>query len=366
MPLLKKGVKFRSNVTGNCYQVMSHLVARGGFGEVYQGAELDDHRDVVDKVAIKVALNPLAWHGEAYFGRLLEGQKHVVPLRDAFPLVEGTGSMRRVKYVLVFDWMAEGTVEDAFGNAAAWTERRVVKQIDGLLSVLALLHKRGICHADITPGNVFVDRGRLLLGDLGIAKQGLEDGPVKMDGAAPPIFQPRDARFSQWAPADDVYQVGLIALSLLSGAVVTSDKVRGQLLRTLTASDGMKGWIRDALQPRSARFKDAVEARQCLREPSIAPARVPKSLQGQSVVFTGTLPIPRSQAKAQVRRAGATVQEHVNSKTTLIVAGESNPQMIGQQKGRKLYDAHRRIQRGQKIAIVGIKQFERLLARAEA
>ena len=47
-------------------------------GRVYQGAELDDHRDACGDVEIKVSLDTLAWHGEAYFGWLLSDEAHVV------------------------------------------------------------------------------------------------------------------------------------------------------------------------------------------------------------------------------------------------------------------------------------------------
>ena len=333
---------------------------------MYRGVQLDRQRDPVRDVAIKVGLDALVWHGEAYFGRLLEGQARVVPLRDAFPLLDGRGSARQLRYLLVFDWMAGGTVEDALDSGPKWSERRVVREIGGILDVLALLHRRGICHRDITPRNIFVHGSRLMLGDLGIAKQGLEDGTLEMDKAAPAVFIPRDVRSLRWSPSDDVYQVGLIALSLLSGEVATSLDVCGKLLRSLDASDGVKGWIRDSLQPRSDRFQDAAEARGCLQQPAIKTVRSPRSLREQVIVFTGTLPIGRTEAKAAVKKAGATVQDHVNGQTTLVVAGQPNPLMIGQRNGTKLFDAQRRVRRGQRLAIIGFKQFERLLASARS
>jgi serine/threonine protein kinase len=186
MPWLKKGRTFMSNVTGRCYRVASDRIAQGGFGEVYRGTVLDDHRDPVGKVAIKACIDPHTWHGEAYFGRLLADQPHVVRLHEAFPIVDGSGHAQQTKYVLIFDWLEDGTVWDMLGRTSApWSEKVVVKQVAALLRVLTLPHRRGICHADITPRNVFVEGKRLLLGDLGIAKQSLHDGPIGMDYRAP-------------------------------------------------------------------------------------------------------------------------------------------------------------------------------------
>jgi serine/threonine protein kinase len=365
MPLLSKGRDLVSDVTGHCYRVRTHRVAQGGFGEIYKGVLFDRHRDPIKAVAIKVGVDPFAWHGEAYFGRLLLGQENVVPLLDSFPLVDGKGPARQVKYVLVFDWM-DGTVEGDLERAGAWPTKRVVAEVAAILKVLALLHRRSIYHCDITPGNVFVHGGRLRLGDLGIARQGLESDVVLTDAAAPPVFVPPDVRAWQWSAADDVYQVGLIALSLLSGAVVTSREACGRYLRSIEASDGMKGWIHDAIQSRGDRFKDAGEALDCLRQPSVVPLRAPRTLRGQTVVFTGRLPIARALAIHRLRKAGGTLQGEVNGQTTVVVSGEANLHMIAKKSGKKLFDAQRRLRRGQRIAIINYEQFERLLAKSRA
>ena len=286
-------------------------------------------------------------------------------MKDAFPLVDGVGPARRVKYILVFPWMGGGTVDDYLQDDSPkpWTEKAVAHQVVALLDVLALLHRRGICHGDITPRNVFVQDGRLLLGDLGIAKQGLEKGPIRMIGATPEAYAPPDVEWLCWSPSEDVYQLGLIALSLLSGQEVTTYDVCGRLLRALHASDLMKGWLHDAVAERGERFEHASEAIEALLGRPVKSARAPSTLRGQRVVFTGKLPILRAQAKAQARAAGAEIQDYVNGATTLIVAGQPSPTQIGQKRGTKLFDAHKRIRRGQRIAIINGKRFMQLVAK---
>jgi serine/threonine protein kinase len=229
---------------------------------------------------------------------------------------------------------------------------------------LRLLHRRGICHGDITPRNVFLRKGELVLGDLGIAKQGLHDGPIYLGAGTPAVFAPPDADGSSWTPADDVYQLALIALSALAGEIVVTYEVCGRLLKSLEASDATKGWIRDALAARGDRFVDASEALAALREEPIKPARPPRSLRGHHVVFTGKLSSTRAVAQRQAKAAGAIVQGRVNGATSVIVAGQPNPLQIGQQYGTKLYDAHRRIRRGQRISIIDEDRFSRLARRA--
>ena len=347
VPTLKKGRVLRSDMSGDRYRVTSDCVGAGGFGRVYRGQRLDDSGDPVEEVAIKVVAGAGSWHGEAYFGRLLAAQPRVVRFIDSFQLASGSGSARLVGYFLIFEWMDGGTINDFFEqNQTSIPEHDVELQLGKLLELLSLLHRRGICHGDITPRNVFVRDGDLVLGDLGIAKQGLYDGPIPMDGAAPPVFSPPDRLWCAWTPSDDVYQLALIGLSALAGEVVESSEVCTRLLKSVSASDHLKGWVRDALAVRRDRFLDAADALDALRGTPVKPARPPRSLRGQRVVFTGKLHRVRAEAKVMARGRDALVQDQVNGTTTLIVAGEPNPLQIGQKAGTKLFDAHRRIRRG--------------------
>lgn len=364
MALLKKGAILGSDTTGHTYRVSSGRVGAGGFGEVYRGQILDRRRDPVAEVAIKVQASPHSWHGEAYFGFLLADQDRVVRLLDAFQLPSGSGAARIVRYFLVFEWIEGGTVEDFLLGNQSVPEHALQAQIEGVLGVLALLHKRGICHADITPRNLFLRDGELVLGDLGIATQGLADGPIEMRASTPGVFAPPDQLWDAWTPSDDVYQLALIALSALAGELVYSAEVCARLLRSVSASDHLKGWLHDALGDRGDRFVDATEALAALRDPGeVQPARPPRSLSGQRVVFTGRLGRKRADVAALVRKAGAVVQGQVNGSTTVVVAGQPNPLQIGQRAGTKLFDAHRRIRRGQRIAIIDELTLDRLLRR---
>ncbi len=183
-----------------------------------------------------------------------------------------------------------------------------------------------------------------------------------MDASTPAFFAPPDQLWGAWTPSDDVYQLALIAFSALVGEIVTSDEVCGRLLKSVAASDHLKGWIRDALGRRVDRFVDASEALAALRETKIEPARPPRSLEGQHAVFTGTLRQRRVDAQAAARRAGVVVQNKVNGATSVVVAGEPNPLQIGQKTGTKLFDAHHRIWRGQPISNIDEARFHRLTA----
>lgn len=364
MPLLTRNRILKSDVTEKYYKVRSNRVAQGGFGEVYRGAVLDKNEDECEPVAIKVSLHPIAWHGEAYFGRLLTRNDSVVQLLDAFPVFDGWGNARKVKYVLVFEWMAEGTVADRLAqDDTAWDEDRVIESIRPLLEVLDLLHPRSICHGDITTRNVFIRDERLMLGDLGITRQSLAEGRRRMHGAPPDDFAPPSVPEYFWSPSDDVYQIALLALALLRGKTVKASEVTTLMLRRLEISDWFMGWLYDALLAKD-RFRDAREALECLTFEPVRPARAPSSLRDQRIVITGSLPsMRRDRAEARARRARAAVQKDVNGATTLLVTGEPLGGASPSNGGRKLFDAYRRLRRGQRIAIIDGRRFELLLER---
>jgi NAD-dependent DNA ligase len=149
---------------------------------------------------------------------------------------------------------------------------------------------------------------------------------------------------------------------LLTGQFVLSDDTTNKLLKELNVSDATKGWIRDTFIKSGHRFRDAHEALNSLRGLPVKPAPPPRTLRGQQIVFTGRLPMARTKAAALARRAGGIVQRQVNGATTLVVAGQPNPLQIGQRYGKKLFDAQRRIKRGQPIAIIDHQRFAALVA----
>jgi serine/threonine protein kinase len=242
---------------------------------------------------------------------------------------EGQGLSRQVSSGTVWDFLQAGR-----GLVPA---EAVVHQIGEILELLRLLHRRGICHGDITPRNVYLRDGELLLGsDLGIAKQALVDSPLYLGASTPAVFAPPDSDSSSWTPSDAVYQLALIALSALAGEVVLTYDLCGRLLKSVEADDALKGWVRDALAARSDRFVDAGEALAALRNDPIRPGSPPRTLRGQYVVFTGRLSTTRAAAQAAAKSAGAVVQGRVSGATSLIVAGQPNQLQIGQEHGTKL------------------------------
>ncbi len=360
MPRLRVGETLH-NDSGTPY-VVERLLAQGGFGEAYAGHQLSAAGRPTRSVAIKVCKSLDDWHGEAYFGRLLQGDPRVVELLDAFVTATGRGPRQRRRHVLVLEYMPEGTVWDAIeGPGLRWSEGRVRAEIRSLLKVLRRMHGVWIIHRDIKPDNVFLRDGRLVLGDFGITKLTLDQKATDASQFQPD-FAPRDlSATAMWGPAEDIFQVGLLAATLLSGEVWWNDVVSARAIAALDASDAFKSWIWHATGARSKRYwhaGDALDALSSLRRVDVGPGRAPRSLRGQVVVFSGRLDgMTRAAATARARAAGAQPHARLTDATTVVVVGRD-----GEPEGLTMFGVRERLRTGQPIRVISAEQFERLTA----
>jgi serine/threonine protein kinase len=342
--------------------LVAELLAGGGYGETYAGYRLSPRGRRLRRVAIKVCRDLDDWHGEAYFGRLLRGDPRVVELLDVFVTATGRGERQRRRHILVFEYMDEGTVWDAVErDGLRWPEGKVRAEIRALLKVLGRMHGVWVIHRDIKPDNVFLREGRLVLGDFGITKLAVDHHAHGADTSRfQPDFAPRDLVASaMWGPAEDIFQVGLLAATLLSGEVWWSEVVSARAIAGLDASEAFKSWIWHATGARSKRYwnaDDALDALSSLRRVDVSPGRAPRTLRGQPVVFTGRLEgMTRAEATARARRAGAHPQPRLTDATTVVVVGRA-----GRSEGLKMFGVRERLRTGQPIRLIDQAQFERL------
>jgi len=362
---LKIGQKLHSD-DGRVYQVTARI-GDGGYGEVYEGYRLsaDDRR--LMRVCVKVCRNRHDWHGEAFFGELLRDEPGVVRLHDAFVAATGVAHRQRRRHVLVFDYMEDGTVFERLQTGLMdWSEAKIRAQTRKLLEVLARLHTFGITHRDLKPANVFLADDELLLGDFGLAQLALSvrGGPVTAWTREFSPYSIVQDRRPDWGPADDVFQVGLLACTLLRREETWGGDVSAGLLAQLPAADWFKAWIWHATGARQNRYADAAEALAALKElrsVDLRPGRAPRSLEDQCVVFTGSLEgLPRRTAVELARDAGAQTQTGVNAATTVLVRGEPRSSRASAGEELTLCLTRERLRRGQPIRIIGQRQFERL------
>ncbi|MEE3851817.1 protein kinase [Gordonia sp. LSe1-13] len=352
-----------TNDDGRRYRIIEYL-AGGGYGSVYRAATLSTTSDRnVRTVCVKVCASATDWHGEAHFGHLLAGYPEVVEVIDSFAV--GTEPRRRTRYVLVLEYLADGTIAQLADDPEwhGWSPGRVHREIRRLLRVLALMHTSGVTHRDIKPDNVFVRDGHLVLGDFGISKHTLTPKRSPID-AYTPAYSPTDIEERQnWATWVDIYQVGLLAGTLLTGQDWQSGDVAH--IRTLEAPDDLKCWIWHATARNGLRYVNGSQAATALKELGSVDMRYktgPRSLYGHHVALTGRFSIgtQRELSKA-IAKAGGVVQSSITDDTTVLVRAPQIANTVGIAEGSKLYEVRERKRRGERIHVISEDRLQKLL-----
>jgi serine/threonine protein kinase len=360
--LVAPGATVRSVESGLAYRVGRRL-GEGGFGQAYLATRIGRSADVPETVCLKVSTVIDGWLREAYFGQLLQDHPRAVRVYDAFPHLEAG----RVVYCLALEYACHGDLGAFLArHPDAFSEAGVRREIAGILQVLGKLHRGHLLHRDLTPMNVFVcDRHRLKLGDFGIVRQlsrrrGVTARTMNRDMAPSDIV---DGAVPTWQTRDDVYQVGQLIAMLVKGDA--HRRLRPADVRGLACSDQLKEIVYRCIGERRKRYESADALIEALQQP-VAPMRTGsvRSLKGARLAFTGILAVPRAEAAAAARRAGAVVQAGITAQTTVVVRGRPNPlQAAGRDGGRKLLELKRLREQGHRIALLSEARFWALTGR---
>ncbi len=161
-------------------------------------------------------------------------------------------------YVLIMELKTGGTVQDWIDKGPdPWTAGQVINALCPLARTLDALHASGAMHRDIKPANVFIgNRRSLCLGDFGIAQHGLRGRGPRADVLTEAFVATSllENRY-EWLPSDDVYQLGLLGLSLLLAKEASDPDWRS--LRHQIDYDGLRNVLQRATGPRAGRYASA-------------------------------------------------------------------------------------------------------------
>ena len=189
----------------------------GGSGRVWRACRRADGLAVAVKLVRPGAGDAAALTAVLAEAGLLAGlrHQHVLHLYDVLPL----GDPGDPTVAIVTQLAAGGSLAQVLRRRRLLSPGELVTVLHPVSAALGTLHRAGVVHGDVSPGNLlFRSDGMPLLGDLGTARvageQGLRGwGTAAQDGmVAPEVLE----GFAATAESD-VYQVGAVAWLCLVG-----------------------------------------------------------------------------------------------------------------------------------------------------
>jgi serine/threonine protein kinase len=206
---------------------ITHLLGRGGMGEVYCAEDLE----LGQLVAIK--LLPEAWERDAARLERLRSElrlarsvthPHVCRVYDI-----GETEGRRFLSMEYIDGEDLDALLRRIGRLPADKAAEIGVQIcQGLVAI----HDSGILHRDLKPANLLIDtRGRVHIADFGLAGLAQETPERGMVQGTPAYMAPEQLVSQDVSLQTDVYALGLILHKLFTGKPAFEARTPGELCR---------------------------------------------------------------------------------------------------------------------------------------
>ena len=194
---------------------LGEVLGRGGFATVYAGEQLSLMRPVAVKVDSRMLhdeRNRRRFQREMSAASRISGHPHAVSLIDAGVLGDG-------RPYLVMERCDGGSLVDVLddGPLMAADAARIVEAVS---SALGAAHAAGVLHRDIKPANILIDAyGAPRLSDFGIAAIEHDDraASVTLETLTPEFAPPEAFQLAAPLPSGDVWSMGAVLLSLLTG-----------------------------------------------------------------------------------------------------------------------------------------------------
>jgi serine/threonine protein kinase len=226
--------------------VLEELLGSGGMGSVFRARDLRkvEAGDPHPYVAIKVLNNDFRSHPEAFVALQREAAR--------------SQALAHPNIVAIFDFDKDGDLPfiimellegqelaallRAYPTGLPDDAARVV--IGSVCAALAHAHGRGLVHADLKPGNVFVgaDR-RVKLLDFGLARAVATErfvneaalfDPERLGALTPAYASPERLGGEPPSPADDLFALGVVVYLVLTGrhpfGRLRADEAAGQAI----------------------------------------------------------------------------------------------------------------------------------------
>jgi serine/threonine protein kinase len=273
-------------------------IGAGGMGEVWSARDDRDEADPVD-VAVKIiAAERLdAEDGRIRFEREIEAARRIESEHVA-AVLEADGSADRPW--LASQLVAGRTLAARVNDQGPLHDDALRRLALGLARGLDAVHRAGVVHRDLTPGNVVLGPSGPVIVDFGVSR--IDDTTTITQAGAlvgtPAWMAPEQLRADEVSDASDVWAWGVsLAFAATGRPPVTGDRTETVIARVLDGSldlEGLPPW----LQPLVEAATDIEPARRPTADELIA--RLDRSARGLAGADVTRVDLPTEVAPGHV------------------------------------------------------------------
>ncbi|HVT88401.1 MAG TPA: serine/threonine-protein kinase [Tepidisphaeraceae bacterium] len=211
---------------GNEYEILEPI-GRGGRGVVFKARDLKLNRFVAVKSLFDAGSN------DRTSAMLQEARNLARSNHPNIAAIFAVSSQPDAPFIVM-------ELVDGQPLTDALARRPLQQQLDGFaqaLRAVSELHRRGLVHRDLKPGNILVDRqGVVKLVDFGMAGTPGHEMSSSFEGT--PAYLAPEQSFGQPAhPAADVFSLGVILFELLTGQRPFAGHTAAQVITAIRLAD---------------------------------------------------------------------------------------------------------------------------------
>ena len=225
-------------------------IGQGQFGVVYKGVSIEDQKKIF---AIKCILKKKL-EANSMLSRLFQTEMSVMSklhhpnIMHLFEFMETANN-----YYLVIQYCNNGDLETYLKKMGRLSEDEAVYFLMQIMNAFQTLHKNKIMHRDVKLANIFLQDDKIVIGDFGFAKQGVDVTRTKLGTPITMAPELLSSTGNSYTSKADLWSIGVCFYQILFGKTPFEAKSYEELKEKVKSMSG-----------KNLKFpKDVVVSEQC-------------------------------------------------------------------------------------------------------